>query len=1720
VFNFKKASSRLPPSKKKSGIVLIHFYRLSQKLTIKHLNFHPAFAETLSMSYFLFNVLSFGKNRSRFLEPLVRSVVPVLYAWLSFITIGCQPKDLSMDLASADTLSGSIYELSSATIQSQKNMSSLLSCGDQKVQLFKVDAQGVESGPLSESTIDNSGYFEFRGLRDLKVNISQSTEAITQYSLKWICGDKILQRYVTAPTGQDLSFGTSLMNWVSQTSAGSKVSNISAKSWESIYSQIKDASTMTEAFSRITSDESIKEKFNTLFEVAPSLLLEATPSLISTTTPSTFYEEQGQSLGVQAVHWSQSYYVAYEWRIGNQVLGNLSNLTYTPTANSQGKYVIQLFVGQDDGSGHININKPYLQKTFPMDILDSVPAQAPTLAILSPSITNGISVHLQMNTGPLIDGHPRECRSFSKLALVEEDRNSIAIPPILPSSYTLDCTTASTQDVTVNLSGIEGDRIFRLWAMDASGNISISPSEVAVTLDTQAPQGQLSTFTGVTSYKGGTTQAISYVMTDSHLVTDSISIQYSPDNGGTWSSLATSQSGTGNWNWTVPPVNITTGLIKISAVDQAGNVGYVISPSSFMIDSIAPIPPVITRNSAAYSNSRVVNLSINCDSDFASVFYTETNSTPALPDSGWQICLPNVSFIITAADGLKTIYAWSKDIAGNISPASAVTMTLDQVSPTIALTNHNSGANKGGSVQALSWTASDINWGSQTIQVDYTMDNGASWTNLLNATPNDGTEAITIPTVDSSQFKFRVSGCDLAGNCANAISSNSLIVDSTPPSFASSQMKINGGASVTYNNSVQVSLDITDNLSNITDFCLKYTTGTSNLVTPSGGDSCWVPVNNPSPGLSPSPHISFNNFYFTIGFTVATYNIFVWAKDTLGNISSLSNLGSGTSGQDKASIYYDPGLPPTVVNMMATSSDSPSTPPTSSDLTMTAGSDVYIKWKATDDYALPAAPVILYYTTNETTFTQIATNVTNAANSGCTVDGTTYTGCYRWVGGAPTSGYFKVRVSVTDSSNMTSFLSSSPLNTSSFHFIAGNTDPGTGSSASSAVIFNYIYSMGTEARTLVVAPNGKFYIRDNVRGIVSIDPADGKLNVLVPYTGISTDGPIGTATLGYSSARLSLDFQGNIVIGERYQIRKLDLSTNTISTLIGGGASTSSGIPANQLAMDCNSTTTLHCPLTVLPNGDIYFFRRSSGAITAGDILYFYKASDGKVYSIFPSGIGATNQATLDITTSKFYHFGLEFDPITSQIQRFFSHFLRQPCVGCGEAMYPALLDQTTWASTGSGYSLANLTSNPHSFVNSMDGRLYSIPENSAQPRALWRLERGTNNWTKILGSNKTGSCTDGTLATSCDVYLQDAFIAAQGQVYFLDNGLVRTIDENNQVKTLFGQRRSFGDGGTALSARFNSIFSIDETSSGKIVLLDQVENLLREITVGGNITKLGGNGTGGSSTSGVAAIIQAVPGSYWGSNYQVYVDRATDDVFFTAAPNSVFRYTRSTGLAEKVIGGGSTAYYSGDGLVGTSLSLGSYPIQLLGFDGTKLIGAMNVWNGAYQEKGYWKFFDKSDSFRQSQFAGNNSVQDGSYVAFPSGSAVPTTNIINGFYDYNLRGYWDAGSSTWYFGGRGTSSIRALPIGGVVSTFVSLPRTYISWTMIKNASSQWVVYYCSGGRIYKYNASSSSETALSWPSASISCLGDSMFRSATRNSIVFPYSQNGLVGIAEIVNPP
>ncbi|MRR52453.1 MAG: hypothetical protein EG825_16365, partial [Rhodocyclaceae bacterium] len=237
----------------------------------------------------------------------------------------------------------------------------------------------------------------------------------------------------------------------------------------------------------------------------------------------------------------------------------------------------------------------------------------------------------------------------------------------------------------------QGTKTLYAWAKDAAGNVSTSLSaSVVITLSDTTPPT-------VTAFVIPATSSTLVVPITTFTATDLVGVT-----GYIVTETATAPL-PGAAGWTVtPPANYTfatpgSKTLYAWAKDAAGNVSTSLSASVVITLADATPPTVTAFVIPATSSTLTVPITTFTATDTVGVtgyIVTETATAPLAGAAGWTAAPPaNYTF---ATPGTKTLYAWAKDAAGNVSTSlsASVTITLNLVAPTNT-------APAGGSIVAL-----------------------------------------------------------------------------------------------------------------------------------------------------------------------------------------------------------------------------------------------------------------------------------------------------------------------------------------------------------------------------------------------------------------------------------------------------------------------------------------------------------------------------------------------------------------------------------------------------------------------------------------------------------------------------------------------------------------------------------------------------------------------------------------------------------------------------------------------------------------------------------------------------------------------------------------------------------------------------------------------------------------------------------------------------------
>jgi hypothetical protein len=370
--------------------------------------------------------------------------------------------------------------------------------------------------------------------------------------------------------------------------------------------------------------------------------------------------------------------------------------------------------------------------------------------------------------------------------------------------------------------------------------------------------------------------------------------------------------------------NIGSYVVKIRIPD--GPRSKAVSLTQSTPDS-APTGSISINSGASYTNSTSVTLSLSASDDVGVTgYYLSTSSTtPSASASGWTSVTSttnyssSVSYTLRSGDGTKTVYVWYKDSAGNVSSAYYDSIILDATSPTDGTLT----ATAGNAQVSFSWSGfSDATSGIASYKLMYSTSSTPSSCSVgTQICAGTTLSCTTTGLTNGTTYYYRICATDNAGNISTGATASATprASDTIAPTGS---ISINSGATYTNSTSVTLSLSASDDVG-VTGYYLS-----TSSTTPSASASGWTSVT------------STTNYSSSVSYTLSsgdgTKTIYVWYKDSAGNVSSA---------------YYDS------IILDATS-------PTDGTLTATAGNaQVSFSWSGFSDATSGIASYKLVYST-------------------------------------------------------------------------------------------------------------------------------------------------------------------------------------------------------------------------------------------------------------------------------------------------------------------------------------------------------------------------------------------------------------------------------------------------------------------------------------------------------------------------------------------------------------------------------------------------------------------------------------------------------------------------------------------------------------------------------------------------------------------------------------
>lgn len=405
------------------------------------------------------------------------------------------------------------------------------------------------------------------------------------------------------------------------------------------------------------------------------------------------------------------------------------------------------------------------------------------------------------------------------LSLSATDPSGVAEVCVSESASACSAWESYDENLTYTLSGVEGSEAVYVWFRDSLGNETASPVSDSITYDASAPSdGSFLATAGNASAGlawGGFVDTVTGI--DHYVVVSDEGSAPADCESGT-----VAYSGSGASTTVVGLTNGTTVGFRICAVDHAGNT------SAGLTQTLIPAPEfdgptdgqIELNGGATATGDTVVSVSLEATDQSELGAYCLSTSGGAC--NAWVDWSVPATITLSGADGMKTVYAWFRDIYGNTSAsAAAASILLDRVAPSGGAASVSAA---GDNAATLSWSGfNDSASGIGGYVAVYAQGSTAPATCDSGTEAYSGTDNSTVVSGLSAQqtYSFRVCAVDTVGNMNSGVTTSITTVDSTAP--GPNTVSIAAGAIATKTTGVTLTLSSTDEIGT-THMCVSNTT--------------------------------------------------------------------------------------------------------------------------------------------------------------------------------------------------------------------------------------------------------------------------------------------------------------------------------------------------------------------------------------------------------------------------------------------------------------------------------------------------------------------------------------------------------------------------------------------------------------------------------------------------------------------------------------------------------------------------------------------------------------------------------------------------------------------------------------------------------------------------------------------------------------------------------
>jgi len=400
--------------------------------------------------------------------------------------------------------------------------------------------------------------------------------------------------------------------------------------------------------------------------------------------------------------------------------------------------------------------------------------------------------------------------------------------------------------------------------------------------------------------------------------------------------------------------------------------------------------------------------------------------------------------------------------------------------------------------------------------------------------------------------------------------------------------------------------------------------------------------------------------------------------------------------------------------------------------------------------------------------------------------------------------------------------------------------------------------------------------------------------------GIGDGGSATAATMTPYS--VAVDASGNVYIldGTNKVVREINASTGVITTVAGGGASSTNGVAATSFQLSVPYAIALDT------SGNIYISDQGTQRV------YEVYASDHTIHYVAGNGTGGFSGDGAAATSAKLNNpDGLAVDSAGNiYIADSYNHRIRE--VTKSNGYISTIAGTGTASSTGDGAAATLATLNfPYAVALDTSGNIYIAERSGARIR---EITVSNGNISTVAGNGTSGYSGDGAAATSAELYYPDGlYVDTSGNIFIADsqNSRIREVSAStHNISTVAGNGSGAyaGDGGAATAASINIPYGVSVDTSGNIYIADKNNNVVRKVTAStGYISTLAGTGSvyyGGDGDLATNAMFY--------NDYGVWVDGSGDIYIADSSNDRIREVNASTGDISTVAGTGSVGS-SGD---------------------------------------------------------------------------------------------------------------------------------------------------------------------------------------------------------------